>query len=80
MKTYHAPGDPNAICDECGFKFKLSQLRKRWDGAMVCSEDWEPRHPQDRLRAGRASRPVRNARPEGDDAFLEPGDVTRDDL
>lgn len=49
-------GDANSICDCCGFKFKLSQLRKRWDGAMVCSADWEPRHPQDSIKA----RPERN--------------------
>lgn len=79
-KTYYAQGDANAICDVCGFEFKHSQLRKRWDGAMVCSDDYETRHPQDFLRAGRVSRPVRNARPEGEDVFLEPGDVTKDDL
>lgn len=78
--SYYAHGDSNAICDECGFKFKRSQLRKRWDGAFVCSDDWEPRQPQDLLRAGRVSRPVRDARPEGEDVFLEPGDVTREDL
>jgi hypothetical protein len=43
-------GDVNAICDSCGFKFKLSQLRKRWDGLMVCKTDWEPRHPQDTIK------------------------------
>ena len=40
-------GDYNAYCDVCGFKYKASELRKRWDGAMVCKRDWEPRHPQD---------------------------------
>jgi len=37
----------NAICDVCGFKFKNIDLRKRWDGLMVCRDDWEPRHPSD---------------------------------
>lgn len=41
----------NAICDVCGEKFKSDELRKRWDGLMVCGPDWEPRHPQDFLRA-----------------------------
>jgi hypothetical protein len=37
----------NAICDVCGFKKKASTLRKRWDGYMVCKEDFELRHPLD---------------------------------
>lgn len=37
----------NALCDVCQFKFKASQLRKRWDGLMVCDADWETRHPLD---------------------------------
>lgn len=37
----------NAICDVCGFKFKASMLRKRWDGFMVCKHDYELRHPMD---------------------------------
>jgi hypothetical protein len=43
-------GDWFAICDECGFKFHASKLRKRWDGLMVCPEDFELRHPQDFAR------------------------------
>ena len=35
----------NAICDSCGFKRKASDLRKRWDGVMVCADTcWEPRN------------------------------------
>lgn len=37
----------NVLCDVCGFKKKASQVRKRWDGFMVCKEDWEPRHSLD---------------------------------
>jgi len=43
----HIPGQWNAICDVCGFKFKSGDLRPRWDGIMVCAEDWETRHPSD---------------------------------
>lgn len=34
----------NAICDVCGWKFKASELRQRWDGYMVCDKDWEQRN------------------------------------
>jgi hypothetical protein len=44
-------GTWNATCDACGRKFKASRLRKRWDGFMVCEREWEPRHPQDFVRA-----------------------------
>lgn len=47
---YLALGDWNATCDMCGKKFKASMLKRRWDGAMVCTEDWEPRQPQDFVR------------------------------
>jgi len=45
----------NVICDRCGFKYKNTQLRKEWTGAMVCqgpatNDCWEPRHPQDLIR------------------------------
>ena len=37
----------NVLCDVCGFKKKASEVKKRWDGYMVCAEDWEIRHPMD---------------------------------
>ncbi len=40
-------GSYNAICDVCGFAYKSYQLQKRWDGFMVCKEDWEPRNVLD---------------------------------
>lgn len=43
-------GSYNAICDVCGLKYKASDLKKRWDGAMVCEWDWETRHPQEFIR------------------------------
>ena len=50
-QNYYKPADHNAICDSCGFKFKASQLRKRWDKFMVCEQDWEQRHPQELIKA-----------------------------
>ena len=40
-------GGWNSICDVCGFKYKNIDLRKRWDGLMVCKDDFETRHPSD---------------------------------
>lgn len=73
-------GDANAVCDCCGFDFKQSQLRKRWDGAMVCAKDWEPRHPQDSVKARPERSIVKNARPGAEPRFLQPNEVSPDDL
>jgi hypothetical protein len=40
----------NALCDVCGFAYKNYELKKRWDGFMVCDADWEPRHVLDFYR------------------------------
>lgn len=77
---YYKHGDWNAICDVCGFKFKASQLRRRWDGFMVCEKDWEPRHPQDFVRGTKDDQSVAFTRPEPTDTFLSPGDVKASDL
>lgn len=73
-------GDSNSICDVCGWKFKHSQLRKRWDGAMVCSADWEPQHPQDKIRIRAERNNVKDARPEPTVRYLAVGEITSDDL
>lgn len=73
-------GDSNAICDVCGFKYKQSQLRKRWDGAMTCDADWESRHPQDMIKARPERNNVKDARPEPTHRFLAVGEITKDDL
>ena len=35
-----------ALCDRCSFEFKLSELKEEWTGYKVCSECYEPKHPQ----------------------------------
>ena len=47
--SYRA-GGALGICDECGRRFRLSDMRTRWDKALVCEADWEPRHPQEFVR------------------------------
>jgi hypothetical protein len=73
-------GDSNSICDCCGFKFKSSQLRKRWDGAMVCKADYEPRHPQDFVKARSERNNVKDARPGAEPWFVEANEIRAEDL
>jgi hypothetical protein len=55
---------PWGICDVCGFRYRLSSMRKRWDSLIVCDADFEERHPQEFVRAVRDKIVVYNARPE----------------
>lgn len=73
-------GDSKSCCDVCGFDYKQSQLRKRWDGAMVCSKDWEPKHPQDFVKARPERSIVKDARPAPEPRFVQPNEITSDDL
>ncbi len=47
---YYKSGDWNSRCQECGEKYKFSQLRLRWDFFYVCWRCFENRNPQDFLR------------------------------
>lgn len=51
MKTYYKSGEWNVTCDVCSKKIKAADARKRWDGFIVCPEDYEERHSQDFVRA-----------------------------
>ena len=35
-----------ALCDRCAFEYKFSELQEEWNGAKVCSDCFEPKHPQ----------------------------------
>ena len=71
MRNYYKRGDYNAICDVCGFKYKASQLKKRWDGLYVCEQDWETRHPQEFLRTKPDIQTPAWTRPEQTDTFID---------
>ncbi len=62
-RNRYVKGDWLADCDVCGFTYLASQLTKRWDGFMVCNQDYEERHPSDLLRIPRPDRPVPWTRP-----------------
>jgi hypothetical protein len=34
------------LCDYCGQRFKLNELKKNWRGFKVCEADYEPKEPQ----------------------------------
>lgn len=73
-------GTNNVICPVCGFKWKSREMIHRWDGQWVCKYDWEPRHPLDFVRAILDDQSVEISRSEQADVFINPSDVTVDDL
>lgn len=51
-------GTHNMQCAMCARKFKADELLKNWKGLWVCRADFETRHPQDFVKAGRPEQPV----------------------
>lgn len=60
---HYRPGDYWIVCDECGLDYRKSETRKRYDNAIVCKDCWEPRHPQEFVRAIRDRQTVPYSRP-----------------
>lgn len=78
---YYKPGSFNRTCDRCGSKRKAEDTVKEWTGLIVCRDGCaDVRNPQDFVRGVVDRQQVPSPRPEAADVFLEPGDVTPDDL
>ena len=71
MHNYYISGEWNLICDVCGKKIKSGKSRHRWDGFVVCEDDWEERQPQDFVRARQDKISVPFTRPRPLDSFRE---------
>ena len=53
-----------AHCDRCGFRYKLLELRKEWNGLKTCPSCYEMKHPQLNPRPKKAdAQALRDARP-----------------
>ena len=46
-KTIAIPFSWNVICQICRKKVKSEEIKKDWRGLLVCSDDFETRHPLD---------------------------------
>lgn len=69
MLNYFKSGCYNVICDVCGFEFKSDQVQKRWDGLLVCKQDFEFDHPQKHIRVRETGIGVQPARPDPEPEF-----------
>ena len=68
--NWYKPGDWWIYCDSCGKKIRASESKHRWDGLIVCADDWETRHPQDFVKAVPDKQSVPFSRPEPADTFI----------
>ena len=68
-KNHFISGEWNLTCDVCSKKIKAHEAKHRWDGLIVCSEDWEQRHSQDFVKANTDKITVPFQRPVPPDVF-----------
>lgn len=55
------------ISDRSGFRYRLKDMRKEWNGLLVGKDEWEPKHPQlDPLKVRPDAQALKNARPDQD--------------
>ncbi len=53
------------ICDITGFRYRLRDMKKTWDGLLVGPDQWSPKHPQlDPKPAPKDPQALRDARPD----------------
>lgn len=74
-------GDNWAISDISGFKFPASEMKRlsgEQKGLLVHFTEWNPAHPQLKLRAREDDQSVKNVRLRPVDEF--PPQITQDDL
>lgn len=53
------------ISDRSGFRYRLREMRKEWNGLLVGPDEFEPKHPQLETPHVRAdAQALKNARPD----------------
>jgi hypothetical protein len=55
----YVPGTYKRECDVCGWDYLRSELKERYDGAIVCSKDFELQHPREKSFRIPKERPFR---------------------
>lgn len=81
MKGKLKLGDHWVISDISGFKFPSSEMMKltgEKEGLLVHKSEWNPEHPQLKIRARTDDQSVKNVRLRPDDQFPTP--PTQDEL
>lgn len=63
--AYSSGKNAYGICDISGFRYKLNDMKKTWDGLLVGPDMFDPKHPQlERTRKTADPQALLNARPD----------------
>lgn len=46
MAQYAKGSRAYGICDITGFRYRLREMKRTWDGLLVGPDQWSPKHPQ----------------------------------
>jgi|TARA_R110000823_G_scaffold301433_1_gene422409 hypothetical protein len=66
--AYASGKEAYGICDITGFRYNLREMKMTWDGLLVGSDQWSPKHPQiDRKSFPADPQSLKNARPDTSD-------------
>lgn len=57
--TRYVSGTYKRECDVCGWDYLRSELKKRYDGLIVCTKDWWPEPERLRKRVKIKERPFK---------------------
>ena len=65
MGKFAVGKDAYGISDRSGFRYRLRDMRKEWNGLLVGKDEWEPKHPQlEVVRKTVDAEAIRDARPD----------------
>lgn len=68
--SYASGKNAFGISDRSGFRYRLKDMRKEWNGLLVGKDEYEPKHPQLTPRPVRAdAEALRNPRPDKSEAL-----------
>ncbi len=69
MARFAVGKDAYGISDRSGFRYRLRDMRKEWNGLLVGYDEWEAKHPQlEPIRHSPDAESLRDPRPDTRDA------------
>jgi|TARA_R100001509_G_scaffold164387_2_gene141753 hypothetical protein len=72
MARFATGKDSYGISDRSGFRYRLREMRREWNGALVGPDEYEAKHPQlHPQRSFTDAEAIRNARPDRTEPAVE---------
>ena len=72
MGNHAAGANAWGISDRSGFRYRLREMRKEWNGLLVGPDEFEPKHPQlEPVHVRADAQALRDARPDTQNIISE---------